>query len=122
MFNIGFSELIILGVIALLFIGPKELPEIARTIGRFLNELKRTTGDLTSTMMRPQERFRDELQNVLKNIEQPLQPHDGDKLPMPPAEEAPWSHDNPVAQPPAAPSTATQATTETKNEKPKGDA
>jgi sec-independent protein translocase protein TatB len=46
MFNIGFSELLILGVIALIFIGPQQLPEVARTIGRLLNEWKRATGDL----------------------------------------------------------------------------
>jgi sec-independent protein translocase protein TatB len=54
MFNIGFSELLILGVIALIFIGPQQLPEVARTIGRLLNEWKRATGDLqnqfTSTL------------------------------------------------------------------------
>jgi len=41
MFNIGFSELVVLGVLALIFIGPKQLPEVARTLGRFINELKR---------------------------------------------------------------------------------
>lgn len=54
MFNIGFSELLILGVIALIFIGPQQLPEVARTLGRLLNEWKRATGDLqnqfTSTL------------------------------------------------------------------------
>jgi Tat protein translocase TatB subunit len=42
MFNIGFSELLFLGALALLLIGPKELPQVARMIGRFLNELKRS--------------------------------------------------------------------------------
>lgn len=45
----GFSEMLVLGVIALLVIGPKQLPEVARVIGRTLNEFKRATGDLTST-------------------------------------------------------------------------
>ena len=49
MFNIGFTEMILLGVIALIFIGPKELPEVARTIGRLLNELKRATSDFQDT-------------------------------------------------------------------------
>ena len=42
MFNIGFTELLFLAALALLLIGPKELPQVARTIGRFLNELKRS--------------------------------------------------------------------------------
>ncbi|XGC80826.1 Sec-independent protein translocase protein TatB [Bdellovibrio bacteriovorus] len=46
MFGLGMSEIIVLGVLALIVIGPKELPELARTIGRFLNELKRTTNVL----------------------------------------------------------------------------
>ena len=53
MFNLGFSELILIAIIALIFIGPKQLPEIARTIGRALNELKRASNDLTSNILSP---------------------------------------------------------------------
>lgn len=42
MFNLGFSEMVIIGVLALILIGPKQLPEVARTLGKFLNELKRS--------------------------------------------------------------------------------
>ncbi|WP_413576357.1 twin-arginine translocase TatA/TatE family subunit [Bdellovibrio sp. HCB290] len=44
------SEILFLGALALIVIGPKELPQLARTLGRFLNELKRTTGDLTDEL------------------------------------------------------------------------
>lgn len=47
MFNIGFSEMLVLGALALLLIGPKQLPEIARTLGKFLNELKHSSSALT---------------------------------------------------------------------------
>ncbi len=50
MFNLGFSELILLGLIALIFIGPHQLPEVARTIGRLLNEWKRATSDFQSSI------------------------------------------------------------------------
>lgn len=43
MFGLGFSEILIIGVIALIVLGPDQLPELARTLGRFLNELKRST-------------------------------------------------------------------------------
>lgn len=43
MFGLGFTEIIALLVLALLVIGPKQLPELARNLGRFFNELKRTT-------------------------------------------------------------------------------
>lgn len=65
MFNMGFSELLIIGVIALIFIGPKELPEIAKVIGRMLNELKRATGDLHATLLSPQEKLRQELTKIM---------------------------------------------------------
>jgi sec-independent protein translocase protein TatB len=47
MFGLGFTEIIFLAILALVLIGPKQLPEVARTLGRFLNELKRTTDDMT---------------------------------------------------------------------------
>lgn len=50
MFNVGFTELLLVGVIALIFIGPQQLPELARTIGRLLNEFKRATSDIQSTI------------------------------------------------------------------------
>lgn len=53
MFNLGLSEMILIGIIALIFIGPKQLPEIARTIGRMLNELKRATDDITTSITKP---------------------------------------------------------------------
>lgn len=47
MFGLGMSELILLGVLALILIGPQQLPEVARTLGRFLNDLKRSADGLT---------------------------------------------------------------------------
>lgn len=50
MFGLGMSEIIFLAVLALIVIGPKELPQVARSIGRFLNELKRSTNSLTDEL------------------------------------------------------------------------
>lgn len=50
MFGLGMSELLVLGILALILIGPDQLPEIARTIGKFLNELKRSTEGLTDDL------------------------------------------------------------------------
>lgn len=47
MFGLGMSELILLGVLALILIGPQQLPEVARTLGRFINDLKRSAEGLT---------------------------------------------------------------------------
>lgn len=50
MFNLGFSEILLLAVLALVLIGPKQLPDLARSVGRLLNEIKRAGGDMTSVL------------------------------------------------------------------------
>jgi sec-independent protein translocase protein TatB len=46
MFNIGFWELFLIVVVGLLLIGPKQLPEIARTVGKTLRKIRRTGDEL----------------------------------------------------------------------------
>ena len=41
MFDIGFSELVLIGVVALLVIGPERLPETIRTASTWLNRIRR---------------------------------------------------------------------------------
>ncbi len=41
MFDLGFQELIVIFLIALLVVGPKKLPELARTMGKWFGEIKR---------------------------------------------------------------------------------
>lgn len=48
MFDIGWSELLVLGVIALIFVGPKELPGVLRTIGRYVGVLKQQAAEFRS--------------------------------------------------------------------------
>ena len=51
MFGLDFGEMLLLGAIALIALGPKQLPEVARTVGKFINEMKRITGDFTKTVV-----------------------------------------------------------------------
>lgn len=46
MFGMGMQEILIVLAVALIFIGPKRLPEIARTLGKGLGELRRASNDL----------------------------------------------------------------------------
>lgn len=64
MFDIGFGEMLVLAAIALIAIGPKQLPEVARTVGRMLNEFKRATGDLTKNFT-DHRNYVDEIRNDL---------------------------------------------------------
>jgi sec-independent protein translocase protein TatB len=50
MFGLSFTHLLVLAVLAIIFIGPEQLPEVARTIARLLNEWKRTSSELQNTL------------------------------------------------------------------------
>ncbi|HVW11782.1 MAG TPA: twin-arginine translocase TatA/TatE family subunit [Bryobacteraceae bacterium] len=52
MFNIGGGEMVAVVLLALLLFGPKELPKIARTIGKAMAEFRRAQNDLKSTFHR----------------------------------------------------------------------
>ncbi len=54
MFGIGFPELLMILVVALLVIGPKKLPDLARSLGKGLAEFRKATDDLKETIY-PQE-------------------------------------------------------------------
>ena len=48
--NLGFPEMLFLGLLALLLFGPKRLPEIGRQVGRFLGEFKRASNEFQSQL------------------------------------------------------------------------
>lgn len=69
MFNIGFSEMMIIAVIALIVIGPKQLPELARTLGRLIGEFRKATDDLTGTFTGVRESAEKYVQEQTKSIQ-----------------------------------------------------
>lgn len=51
MFNMGMTEMIIIGAIALIVIGPKKMPDLARAIGRGLSEFRKATNEFKNTVV-----------------------------------------------------------------------
>lgn len=60
MFGIGMPELILIMALALIVLGPKKLPEIARALGKGLAEFRRATDEL-----------KEELRNVEAEVDRP---------------------------------------------------
>jgi Tat protein translocase TatB subunit len=50
MFGIGMPELLLILAVALIVIGPKKLPDLARALGRGLSEFRKTTDELKNTL------------------------------------------------------------------------
>jgi len=73
MFDAGFTELLLIGVVALVVIGPERLPGVARTAGKWLGKGKRMLSDVKSEI--DQEIKAEELKKILEVQKQnkPLQ-------------------------------------------------
>lgn len=67
MFDIGFSELLVIAVVALIVIGPERLPKVARTAGHLLGRLQRYVNDVKSDISREMEL--DELRKLQTSVQ-----------------------------------------------------
>ena len=82
MFGIGMPELILILAIALIVLGPRKLPEIARALGKGISEFRRATDEL-------KEEFRQAEQDIEKSTSE--SPADNEPSPAastPPAKES----------------------------------
>lgn len=52
MFDVGFSELIVIALVALIVIGPERLPRVARTVGALLGRAQRYVNDVKADIQR----------------------------------------------------------------------
>ena len=74
MFDIGFTELLVIGVVALIVIGPEKLPRVARTVGHLAGRLQRYVSDVKADINREIEleelrKMRDSMQQAASNFE-----------------------------------------------------
>ena len=68
MFDIGFSELLVIGLVALIVIGPERLPRVARTLGHLAGRLQRYVNDVKADINREVEL--DELRKMKDSVQQ----------------------------------------------------
>src|SRR3982751_4594334 len=66
MFDIGFSEIVVIGVAALVVTGPERLPKTARTMGHLFGRLQRYVNDVKADINREMEL--DELRNLREQV------------------------------------------------------
>lgn len=68
MFDIGFSEMVVIAIVALVVLGPERLPKVARTAGHLLGRLQRYVSDVKADINR--EIQLDELKKLQAQIEE----------------------------------------------------
>ena len=74
MFDIGFSELFVIGVVALVVIGPERLPKVARTAGHLFGRLQRYVTQVKSDISREMElaelgKMKSEFENAARTFQ-----------------------------------------------------
>lgn len=67
MFDFGFSELLVIGIVALIVIGPERLPKVARTTGHLLGRIQRYVSNVKSDIER--EMQLEELKKLQQQVE-----------------------------------------------------
>lgn len=84
MFDLGMQELIVIFVVALLVFGPQKLPEIARSLGKGMAELRKSLQgvkeQIDSEMEEIEKPIKEELKDITKDIPSARDLYDIDKI------------------------------------------
>ena len=116
MFDIGWSELVVIGVVALIAIGPKELPGVLRSVGQWVTKIRSMASEFQGQFqeaMREAEMadLKKEVDNITGNLNTPFDPAK--------AIDSNWTPDTPAAAstdiataPPAGDDTAAVVTSQ----------
>ena len=117
MFDIGFSEIVVIAVVALIVLGPERLPKAARTMGHLFGRLQRYVNDVKSDINREMEleelkKLQQEVKTAARDIEHSVSTavssvesgaRDVEAQLNAGASEAPAPPAPPLAEPPAEP-------------------
>ena len=74
MFDVGFSELVLIGIVALVVIGPERMPKVARMAGHLLGRMQRYVNDVKADINREIQldelkKLRADVQDTARNLE-----------------------------------------------------
>jgi sec-independent protein translocase protein TatB len=77
MFDVGFSELLVIAIVALVVIGPERLPRVARTAGHLLGRLQRYVNDVKADISREMQldelrKLQAEVHDSARNLQQSI--------------------------------------------------
>ena len=119
MFDIGWSELLVIIVVAIVVVGPKELPKLMGTFGHYAGKLRRTAADfqrqfdeaMRDTEVAEVKKAMEAVRAETASLDQPLLLPKID-TPASPTTPAPVTPPAPVAAPPAPTASTAQPTTE----------
>jgi Tat protein translocase TatB subunit len=102
-FNLGFFEMVVIFIVALLVVGPRKLPDLGKSLGKSLREFRKATEDLKSNweeQVREAETSVSDVRTTLNEVKSDIEATATlDEPPQPPAETVP-------SEAPAAPEEA----------------
>lgn len=103
MFGIGMTEMLLIAALALVVLGPKKLPDLARSLGKGFAEFKRATNELKSAMdletEKEEERYKAELREKYKEKAARLQAEKAAEVAAASADEDQPELENPEMEP-----------------------
>jgi sec-independent protein translocase protein TatB len=78
LFDVGFSELMVIAVVALIVIGPERLPRVARTMGHLFGRLQRYVNDVKADIQREMEleelrKFKSTVEDAARSVQDTVQ-------------------------------------------------
>lgn len=87
MFDVGFSELVLIAVVALIVLGPERLPKVARTVGALVGRMQRYLANVKSEVEREMQfedlkKLQQEIQAQSKSVENSILAPTSQKAPI----------------------------------------